>query len=161
MKSIVFVRHAKSSWDYEVSDLNRPLSRRGFTDATLVSNAFGTYNFIPDAIYSSSANRARTTCQIFMDNLDLEIDLLTIDEKLYDFGGDKVLRFIKSLDNSLGKVMIFGHNYAFTTLANTLGDISVDNLPTSGLVMIDSEISQWKDLIRGKTKVILKPKDFK
>ncbi len=161
MKTIVLIRHAKSSWDHDVSDLNRPLSKRGFTDANLVSKAFGAYNFNPEAIFSSPANRALTTCQLFMDNLGLEKKLLTIDQELYDFGGNQVRRFIKSLDDDLDKIMIFGHNHAFTSLANSFGDADIDNLPTSGLVMIEFNVNQWQEVSQGETKMILKPKDFK
>lgn len=161
MKTIVLVRHAKSSWEHNVSDEERPLNKRGTKDAVLVSKAFDAHGFRPDAIFSSPANRALTTCRIFMDTLGLEKDLLTIDKKLYDFGGDKVLRFIKSMDDGFSQVMIFGHNHAFTSLTNHLGDRSIDNLPTSGLVMIRFEVSNWKDVVHGKTEMILKPKDFK
>ncbi|WP_163514915.1 SixA phosphatase family protein [Gelidibacter japonicus] len=161
MKTIVLTRHAKSSWDHDVSDLKRPLSKRGFTDANLVSKSFGTYSVIFDAIYSSPANRALTTCQIFMDNLGLDPELLTIDKQLYDFGGNQVRRFIKSLDDNLETVMLFGHNHAFTSLANSFGDADIDNLPTSGLVMIEFEVDQWQHVSQGETKLFLRPKDFK
>ncbi|MBA6152594.1 SixA phosphatase family protein [Gelidibacter maritimus] len=161
MKTIVLIRHAKSSWDHDVSDLNRPLSKRGFTDANLVSKAFKSYGFSPDAIYSSPANRAITTCSIFMENLNFSKDLLTIDHKIYDFGGNQVRRFLKSLNEGLQKVVIFGHNHAFTSLVNSFGDLDIDNLPTSGLVMIDFNVNHWQDIGQGETKLYLKPKDFK
>lgn len=161
MKTIVLVRHAKSSWDHDVSDLNRPLSMRGFTDAELVAKAFKNYNYNPEAIYSSPAKRALTTCQLFMDTLGLEKKLLTLDPQLYDFGGNQVRRFINSLEDDLEKIMIFGHNHAFTSLANSFGDIDIDNLPTSGLVMIEFNVNQWEQVSQGETKLILKPKDFK
>lgn len=161
MKTIVLIRHAKSSWDHDVSDLNRPLSKRGVTDANLLATAFIDSNFYPDAIYSSPANRALTTCHIFIENLSLSEKMLSIEEQLYDFGGNRVLQFIKSLNNDLDKVMIFGHNHAFTALTNSLGDKTIDNLPTSGLVMIHFNVDTWKAMTKGTTKMILKPKDFK
>lgn len=161
MKTIVLIRHAKSSWDQDVNDLNRPLSKRGFADAHLLSKEFAAYDFRPDAIYSSPANRALTTCSIFMENLNLSENLLTVEEQLYDFGGNRVLRFIKGLNDELNRVMIFGHNHAFTSLTNSLGDKAIDNLPTSGLVMINFEVDSWQSIKKGKTEMILKPKDFK
>lgn len=161
MKRIILIRHAKSSWDHNVDDLKRPLSTRGYSDANLVAKGFKTYNFYPDAIYSSPATRAFTTCSIFMENLSLPSNLLSVEKQLYDFGGNQVRRFLKSLDNNLKKVMIFGHNHAFTSLANSFGDIYIDNLPTSGLVMIDFDIDHWKELNQGTTKLLLTPKDFK
>lgn len=161
MKTLILIRHAKSSWEHDVNDLNRPLSERGFSDAGLLSKEFTAIKFQPDAVFSSTANRALSTCQIFMDNLGLEKKLLTIDRQLYDFGGNQVLRFIKSLDDGLEKVMIFGHNHAFTTLTNNLGDTEIDNLPTTGLVMIEFNVDHWQEINKGETKMILKPKDYK
>lgn len=161
MKTLILIRHAKSSWEHDVNDLNRPLSERGFSDAGLLSKEFASSKFQPDAIFSSPANRALSTCQIFMDNLGLEERLLTIDKQLYDFGGNQVLRFIKSLDDGIGKVMIFGHNHALTTLTNNLGDTEIDNLPTTGLVMIEFNVGHWQEINKGETKMILKPKDYK
>ena len=161
MKTIVLIRHAKSSWNHNVSDLKRPLSKRGFTDANLLSKAFKSYNFYPDAIYSSPANRAFTTCGIFMENLDLPENLLTIENQLYDFGGNQVKKFLHSINDKLNRVMIFGHNHAFTELTNNLGNNAIDNLPTSGLVMINFDVMHWADIRKGTTEMILKPKDFK
>lgn len=161
MKTIVLIRHAKSSWDQDLRDLDRPLSVRGITDANLISKEFKDFNYQPDAVYTSPANRAATTCGIFMENLSLPKDSLYIKEELYDFGGDQVRRFIKALNNDLKKIMIFGHNHAFTSLANSLGNAHIDNLPTSGIVMIDFDVEHWKDVKVGTTKMILIPKDFK
>lgn len=161
MKSIVLIRHAKSSWDQDVSDLNRPLSMRGFSDANLISKEFKTFDYQLDAIYSSPATRAATTCAVFMENLNMPKSLLLIEKELYDFGGNQVRQFIKSLDNNLNKIMLFGHNHAFTSLANSFGDTYIDNLPTSGLVMIDFDVDQWQEASQGTTKMILTPKDYK
>ncbi len=161
MKILVLIRHSKSSWDEDVNDLKRPLSERGFTDANLVFTAFKSQNFHPDAIYSSPATRAKASSTIFMKTLNLPERLLTYEEQLYDFGGNQVLRFIKSLDDQINKVVIFGHNHAFTSLANSLGDTYIDNLPTSGLVMIEFQVDKWQDVIQGTTKLVLTPKDFK
>lgn len=161
MKSLILIRHAKSSWEHDISDINRPLSQRGFDDANLLSNEFLKNNFSPDAIFSSPANRALTTCHIFMDHCNLATKLLTIDKNLYDFGGLKVTNFIKSLDNHLQKVMIFGHNHAFTAVANKFGDVYIENVPTCGLVMVDFDVDAWKNIDQGHTELTLFPKDLK
>ncbi len=33
MKNLYLVRHAKSSWEYDLTDHERPLNKRGFKDA--------------------------------------------------------------------------------------------------------------------------------
>jgi len=161
MKNLILVRHAKSSWEHNVSDDKRPLSDRGISDSQLVSNEFKHHSFHPDMIFSSHANRALTTCKIFMKNLQIPDNLLNISSKLYDFSGENVIDFIKSIDKQLNNVIIFGHNYAFTSVANRFGSLFIDNLPTCGLVWIQFNIDTWENIENGTTKLIIKPKDLK
>lgn len=161
MKTITLIRHAKSSWEYDVSDIDRPLSTRGVNDANLLSKKFIEYSFEPDAIFSSPANRALTTCNIFIDNLNVSKKLLSVDEKLYDFGGHQVAKFINNLSDQYNKVMIFGHNHAFTAIANSCGSTYIDNVPTCGLVMIEFEVDYWADVKKGITKMTIFPRDLK
>ena len=106
------MRHGKSSWEYDVSDKDRPLKERGISDADLVAKKFVTQKIVPDAIFSSPANRALHTGIIFLRNMGYDLSVLKIQEELYDFSGNQVSKFIKGLDNKLGTAMIFGHNYA-------------------------------------------------
>ena len=161
MKKLILIRHAKSSWEYDVEDRKRPLNNRGNIDAALVSKEFNIRKFNIDAVFSSPANRALLTCKIFLKNLNIDNNLLTISEDLYDFGGQSVMNFIKKIENKYDNVMIFGHNNALTYLVNLYGSIYIDNLPTSGLVCIDFNISSWKEIQKGITKTILIPKDLK
>jgi phosphohistidine phosphatase len=57
--------------------------------------------------------------------------------------------------------MIFGHNYAFTSIVNRFGSTFIDNLPTCGLVWIQFDINSWKEIKTGITKLVIKPKDLK
>ncbi len=161
MKTLLLVRHAKSAWDHGVADVNRPLSDRGFTDAKMLSQTFKSYNFYPDKVFSSQANRALTTCNIFMEALNLPKNMLNIDEQLYDFSGQQVVRVIKNLDDSYQNVMIFGHNHAFTSISNIFGDKFIDNVPTCGLVMIEFDTGSWKNIDKGHTVLTLFPKELR
>lgn len=161
MKTLTLIRHAKSSWEHEIADISRPLSSRGVSDANLLSKELLKDKFYPDGIFSSPANRALTTCKIFMEILKLSPNLLTITEELYDFGGRQVASFIRDLDDVYENVLIFGHNYAFTAIANTFGDTYIDNVPTCGLVMLQFEIDSWKNIDKGHTKMFLFPKNLK
>ena len=161
MKNLILVRHAKSSWDHDVNDDERPLAKRGTSDAHLVSKEFSFQPFQADMVFSSHANRALTTCKIFLENLKISDNLLVISHKLYDFRGENVIDFIKSVDDRLDDVMIFGHNYAFTSVSNHFGSLFIDNLPTCGLVWIQFDANSWKDVKKGTTKLIIRPKDLK
>ncbi|MAU70507.1 MAG: histidine phosphatase family protein [Pseudozobellia sp.] len=161
MKNLILVRHGKSSWDYSVSDKDRPLKERGINDALLVSEAFYKKKVDIDAVFSSPANRALHTCMIFLRQLKFPFSEFRVEKNLYDFSGDSDLEFIKSLDDNLSTVMVFGHNHAFTHLANSLGNSYIDNVPTSGLVHLQFDVTQWKSISKGTTIQTIFPKDYR
>ena len=161
MKTLYMVRHAKSSWKYDVPDHQRPLKKRGHNDATLVSSSVFKDVKPPQKIISSDANRAQTTAQYFKDAFKVKDADFELNHDLYDFSGQNVMEIIKALDNSLERVMIVGHNHAFTSIANMLGSEYIDNLPTSGFVMIDFNEDSWADINTGQTRKLLFPRHLK
>ncbi|WP_179344782.1 SixA phosphatase family protein [Winogradskyella ursingii] len=161
MKSIILVRHAKSSWKHDVIDRERPLKSRGKNDAKLVAKQFLKHNIDVDKVFSSPAKRADLTCKIFSNHLKFDKYQVQTAEELYDFGGENVISFIKSLKNELNTVMIFGHNHAFTSISNIFGSEFISNLPTSGLVKMNFDISSWEDLKKGETEFIIIPKELR
>ncbi|MDO1500794.1 histidine phosphatase family protein [Winogradskyella maritima] len=161
MKKLTFIRHGKSSWEYSVGDRERPLKSRGITDASLVATQIKSSYLELDMVFSSPANRAHSTCQIFLKELNIASEKFKIIEDLYDFGGSNVLKFIHDLSDDLDSVMLFGHNHAFTDLVNRLGDRYIDNLPTAGLVSIGFQIEEWKYAKHGTTDHIIFPRDLK
>lgn len=161
MKQIILMRHGKSSWDYDVADKDRPLKERGIRDAHLVARKFIDSRIKIDAAFSSPANRALHTSMIFLRVLGFDLDEFQVKEDLYDFSGNSVNDFVKGLSNEIGTVAIFGHNYAFTNLANRWGDQYLDNLPTAGLVRIQFEEKEWSTITKGSTKEIIIPKQLK
>ncbi|RIV30333.1 histidine phosphatase family protein [Flagellimonas lutimaris] len=161
MKQLILMRHGKSSWDYDVSDNDRPLKQRGVNDAHLVSQTFGLHAPSIDFIYSSPANRALHTSMIFIRNLEFDLSKFKVNNMLYDFSGNSVQQFVQQLDNDLNTVAIFGHNYAFTSLANTWGDQYIENVPTAGLVHITFGVDDWSKISGGTTKQMVFPKHLK
>ncbi len=162
MKNLIFVRHGKSSWDFDVNDQDRPLKLRGIRDGQRVANVFKTLAGLkPDRIFTSPANRAVHTCMIICRNLDYPMENVQITRALYDFSGESLIQFVKSLDDSLRTVAIFGHNYAFTNVVNQWGNRRLDNVPTSGLVHIKFPVDQWASISQGSTEQVIFPKEIR
>lgn len=161
MKNLVFIRHGKSSWDYDVSDEMRPLKKRGIEDGHLIGEELAEWDLEIDAIFSSPAKRAYSTCKIICQELDYSLEHVTVTNKLYDFGGEKVMRFINQLDDDLETVVLFGHNNAFTALVNSLGDRYIENVPTTGVVWITFQQDTWGSITPGLTKRTIFPKELK
>lgn len=161
MKNLIVIRHGKSSWKYDLPDDKRPLKTRGIADANLVSKNFKPRDIHPDLVLSSPAVRAFSTCEIFCENLGIPVENVQIINDLYDFQGDSVVETLKNLRENYDTVMIFGHNHAFTSICNIFGNKFIDNLPTSGLVLLKFDIDSWADLIKGETELTIFPKDLK
>ena len=161
MKKLIVVRHAKSSWKHNVRDLDRPIKNRGITDITAVSKEFKRKYVHPEIVFSSPARRALETCNIFLKHIEFSYNNVIISPELYDFGGNSLINFIKSIDNTYNNVMLFGHNHALTYFVNTYGDNYIDNLPTSGLVIFEFDIDTWKDLKPGKIIEMIIPKNLR
>ena len=161
MKTLILVRHGKSSWEYNVGDKDRPLKERGINDAHRVGNHFESRASGLDAAFSSPACRALHTAMIVLREFAYPLEKFQVTEELYDFSGSTVADFVRSLDDSLSKVIIFGHNYAFTNIANQWGDQAIDNVPTAGLVQINFDTDQWSSIQKGKTEVVIFPKQLR
>jgi len=161
MKTLILVRHGKSSWEYNVSDKDRPLMERGVKDVIKVVKEFQKNSVQIDAAYSSPANRALHTAMIFLRTINFPYTNFEVSSDLYDFSGEDVYRFITGLNNDKDTVIIFGHNEAFTHIANSLGSRSIDNVPTSGLVHLRFDTNDWSAVTAGNTVRTLFPKHLK
>ena len=161
MKHLYLVRHAKSSWEYDLSDHERPLNKRGYKDANLVSNHIKSSIELPELVISSDAVRAKTTANIFVDNLGISNDIFELDHDLYDFSGLQLTNVIKNCHDSVNILMVFGHNHAMTYFVNTFGNKPIGNVATSGFTHIQLEIDSWKELKKGITIQTVFPKELK
>lgn len=161
MKNLVIIRHGKSSWNHNISDVLRPLTARGKNDIKLIADFFNSLNLTPDAIFSSPARRAHDTAIIFNSRFKDFQNSIVIQQELYDFEGRQVVNFIKSLSNDYNFVIIFGHNNALTSISNIFGSKVIDNLPTAGLVHIGFDVENWSDIKKGTTKLTLFPKELR
>ena len=71
MKTWVMVRHAKSSWESNLLDRERPLADRGVKDAILVGQELNRHNLHIDQVFSSPAKRALDTALLMVSELSL------------------------------------------------------------------------------------------
>lgn len=155
MKTLILVRHAKSSWkDSSLADIDRPLNKRGKRDAPFMGALMKKENILPDLLLSSPAKRACTTAKIFAEELGLKkIDVVT-DEQIYLSSASELIDVINEIEDKYNKVMMFGHNPGFTTLNNYLTDHYVDNIPTCGISVIEFDLNSWQDVSAGTGKLV-------
>ncbi|MBK7629440.1 MAG: histidine phosphatase family protein [Ignavibacteriales bacterium] len=145
MKKLFLLRHAKSSWkNPNLEDFDRPLNRRGIKDAPVMAARFKERNVELDLIISSSSKRTTETAEIFANVLNYNKDITYID-KLYLASSGTILQIVNQINENNIKAMIVCHNPGITNLANFLGDIFIDNIPTTGIVGFSFNNS-WLDM---------------
>ena len=161
MKNLILIRHAKSSWEAPLKDIDRPLEQRGIMDAHLV--ATNCLKYLPPTfvVWSSTAKRASDTALIFAQNLSFPIESIVFRDDLYTFDENQLEKVIKSCNNIFENVILFGHNEAITNFVNKFGDIYIDNVPTAGFVSLEFEEENWERIKKGKTKKLIFPKKIK
>ena len=153
MKNVYFIRHAKSSWeDPSLSDIQRPLNKRGLRDAPFMAKMLKNKNVKADLIISSPANRALTTARYFAGEMNIPDDAISVNNIIYGAYPEDVIRLIRNLDDGISTVLVFGHNPTFTSLVNRFTEDYIANVPTCGIVKIEAPIHSWSKF-GGETSV--------
>ena len=76
MKTLLLLRHAKSSWSHGVaSDHDRPLNGRGERAAPLMGRLIRHHELVPDIVVSSTARRAHRTADLVADACGYEKEI--------------------------------------------------------------------------------------
>ncbi len=145
MRTIFFVRHAKSSWDdATMRDFDRPLNERGKRDAIFMAQHLFDQKLPIDAFISSPAKRARKTASYFMKQY--ATDVLIEVPGLYLPGPEAFDRTIEAVDNQYKAIAIFSHNPGITDYVNGLTNaVRVDNVPTCGIFAVRTAAIHWTD----------------
>lgn len=156
MKTLLLIRHAKSSWeDAGMTDVDRPLNARGIKDAGAMATRL--YKRVPviDAFISSPALRAKTTAEKFIAVFGAQKDWLLTQQGLYLAPAPFFTSFINTADDRLNSIAIFAHNPGITDYANTLTTaVRTDNIPTCGIFAVAAEIDSWKDFAPASKKFL-------
>lgn len=147
MKSLYLTRHAKSSWKHpELSDHDRPLNKRGKANAPEMGERLKHKNVIPTLIISSTAKRAKKTAIAIAEAIDYPSDQIYLNNNLYHADKSEILDEIRALDDRNESIMIFGHNPGLTCFANAIANLSIDNIPTCGIIALQLNIEKWQDI---------------
>ena len=145
MKTLLIMRHAKSSWNYpELADYDRPLNARGKRDAPRMGQYLRQEELIPDRILTSSAKRARKTANKVAKSCGYTGKVKKLDA-LYDTVPGVYFEILQALPDTYERVMVVGHNPTMEQLVNHLtGEIR--RMPTAAIAHIELAIQSWKTL---------------
>ena len=105
-----------------------------------------------DFLHCSSSVRTYETSKYFIERIKF-IDI-QYDESLYHSSSSEIINNIKCYDEQYNSAMIIAHNPGLTNLINEISDISLDNLPTTGLVEINFDCTKWSDISLDNSTVV-------
>jgi phosphohistidine phosphatase len=145
MKHLFLIRHAKSSWSIpELSDFERPLSKRGKRDAPFMGKRLAAMKPRPDCIISSPARRARKTARAIGAEIGFTKKDIILEDELYTFSAQNILKILKRTPDSIQVLALVGHNHGITECGEYLSDERLDNIPTCGIVLIQFDCKGWE-----------------
>jgi phosphohistidine phosphatase len=147
---LLICRHAKSSWqDAGLSDFDRPLNKRGERDAPEMGRRLARQGVRPDLIMTSPAMRAFITACHYARQLGIPPEQIRRNPAQYEASVPKLVSLLRTVDSGVGTLMLIGHNPESTDLANALGGLNIENIPTSGIVALAFSQCAWADLTAG------------
>ena len=145
MKTLLLMRHAKSSWkDEHLSDHERPLKKRGRKDAKNMAKIIQKNDLVPDLILCSPAARAVETVEVIAETLGYKNEIVYSDA-LYMGEPSDFVEALKTVDKHMEKVMIVAHNPGLEAYLQII-DGEIESLPTAALGYLVLGIDKWKDL---------------
>ena len=148
MKTLLIVRHAKSSWDNtDVGDIHRPLNDRGKRDAPAMAQRLLKTGTDIDRFISSPARRALQTAEFFIRAFDRDAKQIRLLPDLYHASPATFSQVIAALDDADDTVALFSHNPGITAFVNSLTEIRVDNMPTCSIFAVRSSAGHWSDFL--------------
>jgi phosphohistidine phosphatase len=162
MKSLLVLRHAKSSWKRpSLADHDRPLNKRGKRDAPRMGRLIRDQHLVPELILSSSAVRARNTALAVGDVCEHAAELRVLRE-LYLAEPEDYVLVLQHLGDEIGSAMVVGHNPGMEELVEALsGEHHV--MPTAALAWIDLPVEGWSGLRldgSGRLRQVWRPKEL-
>jgi phosphohistidine phosphatase len=162
MKTLLIMRHAKSSWkEKNLKDRKRPLSKRGKRNAPQMGELIKEKELVPQMILSSDAVRAHQTVELLTGTSGFSGEIKYTDD-LYMAEADEYLDALRKMPDDIERVMVVGHNPGLESLIPLLTE-RVESLPTAAIAHLTLPIDHWKDLnkhTKAELIEIWKPKEI-
>lgn len=145
MKLLLVMRHAKSSWKYDdLADHDRPLKKRGISDAEAMGKHLKDKDLTPHIIIASTAERARKTAKIVAEASHYNGDIV-LEHGFYHAGPIDYIRALQHLDETIQLAMVIGHNPGLEVLLEVLTGES-EWLSTSAVALVKLPINAWSEV---------------
>ena len=145
MKTLLLLRHAKSSWKHaDLADHDRPLKRRGRQAAKRMGQLLRELDLVPQHILTSTATRASDTARLAASGMRYNDQIESI-AALYHAEPRTFVAIVSHVTERIHRLLLVGHNPGLEDwLARMIG--RHENLSTAALARIELPIESWFDL---------------
>jgi phosphohistidine phosphatase len=144
MKTLLLLRHAKSSWKHpELADHDRPLNKRGKRTAPVIGALLQEEDLVPDLMICSSAVRAHTTALLVAKACTYKGEIEKT-RKLYLADPQAYVDVLRQVPEKHGRVLLVGHNPGLEELIERLTGEAMA-MPTAALACVELSLSRWRD----------------
>jgi phosphohistidine phosphatase len=141
---LILFRHGKSSWDDPaLDDFSRPLAPRGLRNVPEMGRRLARRGPCPELIVTSTAVRALSTARAVAREIGYREDDIVEAPELYLASPGAILAVIRQTPAAAHTMMVIGHNPGFTELANRLGEVRLDNMPTAAMLCVEFDATAW------------------
>ncbi len=155
MKYLLCMRHAKSDWSQDLSDLHRPLNKRGRRAAPRMAQVLVDKGWAPDKALISTAERTQETFRLMkpiFTNANIHMDIQNHSEMYLT--GLGVVQTIVERQVQANTLLLIGHNPGWSTMVSRLSGQTID-MTTANVVILSSSNSSWSDAIRTMNWTVL------
>jgi phosphohistidine phosphatase len=145
MKTLLLMRHAKSSWSESgLGDHDRPLNKRGRQAAPEMGKLLRKQELTPDMILCSTARRSRETAEAVAEACGYE-GKIEAQRDLYSSDADCYMDILRHLPDQAQRVLLIGHNPETEELLDVLTG-NAERMTTGAIAHMDLPISHWQEL---------------
>lgn len=149
MKTLLLLRHAKSSWkDAALADFERPLNDRGRKAAGLIGKFIAKQDVNIDLVISSPAVRARETIDLVLRAAKRSPEL-RFDQRVYEASPTRLLEITSQIEDDRKSVMLVGHNPGMEELLALLVGAE-QHMPTASLARVVLSSKKWDKILAEK-----------
>jgi phosphohistidine phosphatase len=121
MKRLTLMRHADARWkDSSVSDLERPLNRRGITDAETMARRLAGRGLVPQLVLTSPARRTQQTAEILAREFASGAPRVVPEEALYLATAAELLQLVQATGPRITHLLVVAHNPGISELVDLL-----------------------------------------
>jgi len=145
LKRLTLMRHGNAQWkDPQISDFDRPLNRRGNSEAEAMGRRLLELQLVPSILVASTARRAEQSAAIVARELGVSARNIRAEESLYLAPPQDILRIVQSTGPRIPHLMVVGHNPGISELAQLLApNRNIGELATAAVCSFTFDTRSW------------------